>query len=68
MKIKSLKEGPIDVEIKQGGSSAYWWDVINYEDFGLDSFEGGVKEESIEAKQNWVRLAKLNGFENWKFV
>jgi len=70
MKTKSLAEGPIEVEMLGGRPYAhFWWEVKNPKLFGLQVlFMKGYLLTKQGAERNWERLARINHWENWKFI
>lgn len=70
--IKSLKEGPIEVVILSyfsGDVKTYHW-AFHAHKFDIEGNLYGDKwfKTKSGAKRNWERLAKLNGWENWRFI
>jgi len=68
MKIKSLKEGLIDVGVYTDHWKGWYWEIDCSHHFGFDDLMRGYFETKLKAKNDWKRLVKLNGWKNWKFI
>lgn len=49
------------------GVAGYYWTVVNAPDFGIDELVGKNFDTKKEAASDFVRLARKNGWENYKF-